>query len=74
MKQLTINGGMKNIIDQTGLKVSDKAEIGDIVLVKITTVKSLAGLFTGDSVIFRTENGILEINSNACEIERIWNV
>lgn len=66
--------GIENIIDETNLNVSEEPKRGDIVLVRFSDVNFLAGIFTGNSVMFRSETGVLNMTVSACRIVKTWNV
>lgn len=67
-------GNIENIINETSLEVVDQPRRGDLVLVRFTDVNFLAGIFTGNSVMFRSNAGVLNMNVSACRIVKTWKV
>lgn len=68
-------GNIENMINETSsLETVDQPRRGDVVLVRFTDVNFLAGIFTGNSVMFRSDAGVLNMTVSACRIVKTWKV
>lgn len=65
--------GAENIIDTSNLKRTDQPQRGDIILAEISE-KQIGGIFTGDTVAFRLQRGVAEINHKLIKIIAAWRV
>lgn len=72
-KWIEIFSGEENLINQTGMKQTNKPVRGDICLVDLGETK-IAGLCKGQEIIFRSEKGVLEINMRFLKILKSWKV
>lgn len=66
------HGSEIGLLNTTGLKIVAEPVRGDLVLVRIGLY--IAGLYTGQSVVFRTERGVVEVDDRFLNIVQAWRV
>lgn len=71
-KHIDQYGGELQLMNTSGLDHTFEPVRGDVVLILIG--KHIAGLCTGESIVFRTERGVVEVGIKFVNIVQAWKV
>lgn len=73
LEHVSLYGSVENIINETGLRVFESAEDGDLILVQFGKIE-VAGIYSQGSVHFRSSRGVVSLLLKVCKMKRIWRV